>query len=69
MDEPTASLTDAKSRACSASSRMLRGQGVGVIYISHRLEEVFAVADRVTVLRDGETVGHSDAADSNDRAS
>ena len=57
MDEPTASLTDERGRrACSASSRMLRAQGVGIIYISHRLEEVFAVSDRVTVLRDGETV-------------
>ena len=38
------------------SIRDLRRQGVGIIYISHRLEEIFAVADRVTVLRDGESV-------------
>src|SRR4029450_10029359 len=35
----------------------LRAEGAGIIYISHRLEEVFAIADRVTVLRDGQTVG------------
>ena len=54
MDEPTASLTRARGRrACSASSRALREQGAGIIYISHRLEEIFAIADRITVLRDG----------------
>ncbi len=57
MDEPTASLTQKEVQLLFAVVRELRGSGVGVIYISHRLEEIFALADRVTVLRDGETVG------------
>ena len=57
MDEPTASLTAREVNLLLAAVRELRAHGVGVIYISHRLEEVFAIADRVTVLRDGETVG------------
>ena len=56
MDEPTASLDGARSRAPHPSIAMLKEHGVGIIYISHRLEEVFAVADRVTVLRDGRTI-------------
>jgi rhamnose transport system ATP-binding protein len=57
MDEPTASLTHAEQHLLFAVVRDLRASGVGVIYISHRLEEIFALADRVTVLRDGESVG------------
>ena len=57
MDEPTASLTQKEQHLLFAVVRDLRAQGVGVIYISHRLEEIFALADRVTVLRDGESVG------------
>ncbi len=57
MDEPTASLTQQETHLLFAVVRDLRQQGVGVIYISHRLEEIFALADRVTVLRDGESVG------------
>ena len=57
MDEPTASLTQKEQHLLFAVVRDLRAHGVGVIYISHRLEEIFALADRVTVLRDGETVG------------
>lgn len=57
MDEPTASLTQKEQHLLFAVVRDLRSQGVGVIYISHRLEEIFALADRVTVLRDGESVG------------
>ena len=56
MDEPTASLTQKEQHLLFAVVRELRRSGVGVIYISHRLEEIFALADRVTVLRDGETV-------------
>src|SRR5262245_405198 len=56
MDEPTASLTDRETEHLFKVIAELRSQGVGVIYISHRLEELFEVADRVTVLRDGETV-------------
>jgi rhamnose transport system ATP-binding protein len=57
MDEPTASLTQNEVGLLFAVVRELRSSGVGVIYISHRLEEIFALADRVTVLRDGESVG------------
>ena len=57
MDEPTASLTQKEQHLLFAVVRDLRAHGVGVIYISHRLEEIFALADRVTFLRDGETVG------------
>ena len=56
MDEPTASLTDREVARLFEVIRRLRQEGAGVIYISHRLEEVFAIADRITVLRDGETV-------------
>src|SRR5205814_8925758 len=57
MDEPTASLTQQEVELLFAVIRDLRAHGVGTIYISHRLEEIFSVADRVTVLRDGESVG------------
>jgi len=57
MDEPTASLTQREQERLFAIVRSLRAEGVGVIYISHRLEEIFALADRVTVLRDGASVG------------
>ena len=57
MDEPTASLTATEVNLLLGLVKDLRSQGVGIIYISHRLEEVFQVADRVTVLRDGESVG------------
>jgi rhamnose transport system ATP-binding protein len=61
MDEPTASLTEREVERLFEVIARLRGDGVGIIYISHRLDEVFAVADRITVLRDGETVGTSAA--------
>jgi rhamnose transport system ATP-binding protein len=57
MDEPTASLTAREVDLLLGLVKDLRSQGVGIIYISHRLEEVFQIADRVTVLRDGESVG------------
>jgi len=57
MDEPTASLTAREVELLLNLVKNLRSQGVGIIYISHRLEEVLQIADRVTVLRDGESVG------------
>ncbi len=57
MDEPTASLTRKEQHLLFKVVRDLRDSGAGVIYISHRLEEIFALADRVTVLRDGASVG------------
>ena len=56
MDEPTASLAEHDAANLLQVIRELRGQGVGIIYISHRLEELNAIADRVTVLRDGTLV-------------
>jgi rhamnose transport system ATP-binding protein len=56
MDEPTASLADQEAERLLQIAGRLRDQGVAIVYISHRLEEVFRVADRVTVLRDGESV-------------
>jgi rhamnose transport system ATP-binding protein len=60
MDEPTASLTQKEQHLLFGVIRDLRQNGVGVVYISHRLEEIFALADRVTVLRDGESVATRD---------
>ena len=57
MDEPTAALTEHETATLLGLVRRLKRQGVAVIYISHRLEEVFAVADRIVVLRDGRNVG------------
>ncbi len=56
LDEPTAALTETDARRLLGLLRGLRGRGVSSIYISHRLEEVFTIADRITVLRDGRTV-------------
>ena len=57
MDEPSASLTDQEIDNLFRVVRDLKSQGVGIIYISHRLEELPKVADRVTALRDGSLVG------------
>jgi D-xylose transport system ATP-binding protein len=56
LDEPTAALTDKEANILLSIVRDLPAQGIGCIYISHRLDEVFAIADRITVLRDGRTV-------------
>jgi rhamnose transport system ATP-binding protein len=53
MDEPSASLSDHEVKRLFGIARALRDQGVAVLYISHRLEEIFALADTVTVMRDG----------------
>jgi len=62
MDEPTAALTERETDALFALMRTLKAQGVTFVYISHRLEELPRVADRITVLRDGKTVETRDAA-------
>ena len=56
MDEPTASLSGKETRVLFEQIQKLRREGVSVLYVSHRLHEVFELADRVTVLRDGEKV-------------
>jgi ribose transport system ATP-binding protein len=57
LDEPTSALTDHEADNLLSFLRRLAADGVGILYISHKLKEVFSVADRVTVLRDGKYVG------------
>ena len=62
LDEPTSALTERETETLFALMRSLREQGVTLIYISHRMEEVFTLADRVAVMRDGRLVGVASAA-------
>jgi ABC-type sugar transport system ATPase subunit len=62
MDEPTAALTGQETARLFEIIRGLKAHGIGIIYVSHRLAEVFAVADRILVLRDGEHVATRPAA-------
>ena len=57
MDEPTSSLSNKESELLFGIIRQLRDRGVSILYISHRLEEVFQLSDRITVLRDGRKAG------------
>ncbi|SNZ20267.1 sugar ABC transporter ATP-binding protein [Cohaesibacter gelatinilyticus] len=63
MDEPTAALNDAEIAELFVIIRRLKTEGVGIIYISHKMDELKQIADRVTVMRDGEYVGTVEAAD------
>lgn len=65
LDEPTASLSEAETEALFAKLRGLAKQGVGIIYISHRLEEIQRLAQRITVLRDGRSVSTQAAVELN----
>src|SRR5919206_1994530 len=65
LDEPTASLSEEDTQNLFNVIRSLRGRGVGMVYISHRLEELPVIADRVTVLRDGRTIDTRQMADVN----
>ncbi|PZQ52103.1 MAG: D-xylose ABC transporter ATP-binding protein [Rhodovulum sulfidophilum] len=62
MDEPTAALNDAEIAELFTIIRGLRAEGVGIIYISHKMDEIRRISDRVTVMRDGATVGTVEAA-------
>ena len=64
LDEPTASLTDTEIRDLFAVLRSLRDEGVAIVYVSHRLEEVFELCDRLTVMRNGRTIMTKDVAHS-----
>ncbi len=64
LDEPTAALTDSETTTLFHAIDQLRARNVAVIYISHRLEEIFRIADRVTVLRDGRGEGTFHVAES-----
>lgn len=57
MDEPTAALSDRETEHLFEVIRRLRSDGIAIIYISHRMEEIYALADRVSVLRDGQYIG------------
>ncbi len=57
MDEPTAALTLAETDVLFTVIRALKAKGVSIVYISHRMEEIFALCDRITILRDGAYVG------------
>jgi D-xylose transport system ATP-binding protein len=63
LDEPTAALTESEVETLFGILKKLRQRGVGLIYISHKLDEVFRMADRITVLRDGKTVATSPASE------
>jgi len=63
MDEPTAALTESEIKDLFRFIGMLKSQGVGIVYISHRMEELKIIADRVTVMRDGKYVGTRNMAD------
>ncbi len=67
MDEPTAALGETDTLHLFRTVRLLRDRGVGIVYISHKLSEVFELADRVTVLRDGQYIGTKDVADTEER--
>lgn len=57
MDEPTSSLTDKEVEFLFKTIRNLKENGVGIVYISHRMSELFEISDRITVMRDGEYIG------------
>ena len=63
MDEPSATLTEHELEALFDLIKTLRRQGIGLVYISHRLEEIFEVGQRVTVMRDGEYIGTHEVCD------
>jgi ribose transport system ATP-binding protein len=68
MDEPSAALTDRELQNLFSIIRRLKQENVGVIYISHRLEEIFQIGDRVTVLRDGKVITTCDIKDADRRS-
>ena len=63
LDEPTAELTESEVEILFNILKKLKSRGVGMVYISHKLNEVFEMSDRITVLRDGKTVGTHNASD------
>jgi len=67
MDEPTAALTPHEVESLFTVLRELTTRGIGIIFISHRLDEVFAIADRITVMRDGATIDTRKAVEVNRR--
>jgi ribose transport system ATP-binding protein/inositol transport system ATP-binding protein len=68
MDEPTSAITEDEVEILFEQIKNLRSHGVSIVYISHKMEEIFRVSDRITVLRDGECIGTKNASEF-DRAS
>lgn len=67
LDEPTATLSDKESKILFEKIRQLRKKGIACIYISHRLEEVQMISDRITIMRDGEIVGTGDVSEMDEK--
>ena len=65
LDEPTSSLTKKEVETLFALMRKLKAQGISIIFISHRLDEVFDICDRITVMRDGQKIATTDTAQTN----
>ncbi|MBT2733632.1 sugar ABC transporter ATP-binding protein [Bacillus sp. ISL-7] len=65
MDEPTAALTDREIEALFKVISSLKEQGVGIVYISHRMEEIFQICDQISVLRDGQFIDSKEVAKTN----
>jgi ABC-type sugar transport system ATPase subunit len=63
LDEPTAALTDAETSQLFAAVERLKARGIAIVYVSHRLEEVFGIAERFTVLRNGQKVDEGELRD------
>lgn len=63
MDEPTSALTEAEARRLFEVIRGLKAQGVAIVYISHKMEEIYELADRVTVMRDSRLIGTAEASE------
>jgi ribose transport system ATP-binding protein len=65
MDEPTSALSDDAVQVLFRLIRQLRASGVSIIYVSHKMKEIFEIADRITVMRDGKTIGSKLAGETN----
>lgn len=63
MDEPTSAITESEVEKLFENIRMLTGKGIGIIYISHKMDELFEISDRITVLRDGTYISTDDTKD------
>ena len=66
LDEPTASLGDRETREFFSVLRQLKKERISILYISHRLQEIFDLAEKVTVLRDGKKVGTYSISETNE---
>lgn len=67
MDEPTAALTDSEIQMLFQIINRLKAEGVSIVYISHRMEEIFQICDRITVMRDGKSIDTHNISETNDR--